>query len=397
MALAFRRTLAALLIVGAASFGRASPALAGPPEGVAAEGPLVSEQTPEPASKTEAEIKAEAKAEVAAAIAAFELGDYALALVHFEAAMALRPAPKLHYNIGVCHQRLSLQTDEPEARTRRREQAIDSYNRYLEQNPDADDRRDVAAIIRELGGTPVTNTPIKPVFESSGSTDEPEPEGEASPPPDALDGQLDRPAPESKPPPHHGRVGVLLGLGLGSSLIGNRDIAARGLFMFELHAGGFVGRKRSFLIAAQTNIYTGASLRTDRLSFWALHLGLIGEQQWVVARERLAIGLGGVLGLASQSVVEGVNAAPPLCSVNRNSQVAGRNGGQFALRFELAALVGARRRGMLMVMLQPTLDVFGRPKGGQDCLPGQSPWEALRVTERWQFLMFAGAGYSLRF
>jgi tetratricopeptide (TPR) repeat protein len=386
--MALRRTLAAWLLVGSAALALGSaPALAGPPEG--------------PAVDPEADTKALAKAEVVAAIAAFEVGDYALALVHFEAAMALRPSPKLHYNIAVCHQRLSLQTDDPEARTRHREQAIDSYNLYLEQNPEAEDRREVAAIVRELGGTPVINTPIKPVFEAPDPPEPDPPEPEPVPdelPPDAVDGQLDPPPlPKPPPPPNHGRFGVTLGLGLGSSLVGNRDIAARGLFMLDLHGGGFVGPKRRFLLAAVSTVYTGASLRTDRLSFWALHLGLLGEQQWVVANERLAIGLGGSIGSAHQTVLQGVNAAPPICTVGNNSQVAGRNGAHFAARLDLALLVGQRRRGMLMVLLQPTFDVFGPPKNGESCQPGQSPWDALNVRERWQFLMFAGAGYSLRF
>jgi hypothetical protein len=389
MAPGFRRSLAAVLIASAATLIE-STANGAPPE---VEGPVT------PAVDT----TAAAKAEVKSAILAFDTGDYALALAHFQAAMDLRPAPKLYYNIAVCHQRLSLQTDDPEARTRHREQAIDNYNLYLEHNPEAEDRRDVAAIVRELGGTPVINTPIKPVFEDPEQHDpdaeQPDPEQPDELPPDAVDGQLDPPPPQPKPPslPHHGRFGITLGLGLGSSLIGNRDIAARGLFMFDLHGGGFVGPKRRFLLAAQTSIYTGASLRTDRLSFWALHLGLLGEQQWVVANERLAIGLGGVVGLASQTVLQGVNAAPPVCSVNRNSQVAGRNGGQFGARFDLSLLIGQRRRGMLMVLIQPTFDVFGPPKNGANCQPGQSPWDALNMTERWQFLLFAGAGYSLRF
>ncbi len=377
-----------VLLLVSASAAFESPASAAPPETASPE--------PDDAEPDDAELKAQAKLEVGAAIAAFEIGDYALALVHFEAAMALRPVAKLHYNIAVCHQRLALQSEEAEQRTRHREQAIDSYNQYLALNPDADDRLEVAGIVRELGGRPVINTPIKPVFERS---DEPPPDAEAAqddePPPDALDGQLE--APKPLPLPHHGRFGVLLGTGIGSSLLTNRDIAARGLFLLDLHGGGFVGRKRSFLLAAQTTIYTGAALRSDRLSLWALHLGLIGLQQWVVANQRVELGLGGVVGLASQSITQGANAAPPLCSVNKNTQVAGRNGGEFAARFELAVLVGERRRGMFMVMLQPTFDVFGRPKGGENCLPGQSPWDALAVTERWQFFLFAGAGYSLRF
>jgi tetratricopeptide (TPR) repeat protein len=378
----------AVALLSCAAMAWSASVHAGPPESAS---PV--------ASESEAEIKAKAKAEAQTAIAAFEQGDYALALVHFEAAMALRPAPKLHYNIAVCHQRLALQTDDPEQRTRHREQAIDSYNRYLEQNPGAEDRGEVAAIVRELGGTPVVNTPIKkPVFEGGGTPSEggegPREGGEVTPDAAPLE-----PPPTSKPPspPHHGRFGVLLGLGVGSSLIGNRDVAAPVLFNLDLHGGGFVGPKRRVLLAAQTSIYTGGSLRSDRLSFWGLHLGLLAEHQWVVARERLAIGLGGLAGLASQSVAQGTNAAPPLCSIGSGTQVAGRNGGQFAARLHLALLVGPRRRGMLSVLLQPTVDVFGRPRGGQDCLPGQSPWEALDMTERWQILMFAGAGFSLRF
>ena len=117
------------------------------------------------------------------------------------------------------------------------------------------------AATRNAIATPVINTPIKPVFDTgdpgdpaeSDETDEPPPDvvPEQPTPPDAVDGQLDPPAlPKPPPPPHHGRFGVTLGLGLGSSLIGNRDIAARGLFVLDLHGGGFVGPKRRFLLAA---------------------------------------------------------------------------------------------------------------------------------------------------
>ena len=136
-----------------ATSGVAAVARAAPPETEVAS-PAMSDD----------ERKQAARAEVAAAKSAFAAGDLEGAIGHYEAAMDLLPAPKLHYNIGVCHQRLALQAETSQQRTLHRDLAIDSYNTYLEQNPRADDRLEVADTIRELGGVPVTMPSLmKPV------------------------------------------------------------------------------------------------------------------------------------------------------------------------------------------------------------------------------------------
>ncbi|WP_146155575.1 hypothetical protein, partial [Enhygromyxa salina] len=152
-----RSALGSLLVVAALSGG---PAVAATPP----------EPEAQPTAASEAELKAAARLEVQAGSAAFQAGDFQLALDHYEAAMALLPAPKLHYNIGVCHQRLALDAESSEDRTRQRDLAIESYNAYLEQNPGAEDRLEVAETIRELGGSATTMPRLKPLFEDDEST-----------------------------------------------------------------------------------------------------------------------------------------------------------------------------------------------------------------------------------
>ena len=148
------------------------------------------EQEPPPDERPPAEAKARAKAEVAAASQAFAAGDFALAIQRYEAAMTILPAPKLHYNIGVCHQRLALQAETPAERTRHRDLAIDSYNRYLGENPKAGDRLEVAETIRDLGGTPATRA-LVPLFEDDEVEGAEEVEGSDDPPKEGgtLDGE----------------------------------------------------------------------------------------------------------------------------------------------------------------------------------------------------------------
>ncbi|MFO7565054.1 MAG: hypothetical protein R6X02_20580 [Enhygromyxa sp.] len=350
--------------------------------------------------------KAAAKAEVAAARAAFSSGDFQAAIEHYQAAMAILPAPKLHYNIAVCHQRLSLEAAAPEDRTRERDLAIESYNRYLEQNPRAEDRLEVAETIRELGGTPVTMPALKPLFEGGPpdqgedeGEDEGEGEGEQTPgdPPSAHPPSDPSPSPRKQPPyPAHGRFGVMLAGGFSPTMSAAKAVDAPGLFALDLHAGGFLGRKRQFLLAAQTMLYSGAALRPDGFSFYGYSLGLLGQQTWVVGREAAQLSLGGVVALTGQGLNQREEVPPPLCRIERGAQIASRSGGVFAPRFDLGILLGLRRRGMLSVLIQPSFAVFGDGPRGEQC-GDETPWTTLGVRRRWQFQLWAGGGYSFRF
>jgi hypothetical protein len=349
-------------------------------------------------SDDEQQRKTAAKAEVEAARAAFSSGDYQAAIDHYQAAIALLPAPKLHYNIGVCHQRLALQAEEPEDRTRERDLAVESYNRYLEQNPRADDRLEVAETIRELGGTPVTMPALKPLFGGGGEPAD----HDGTEPPDSEDQTTavdPVPAKPTKQPPYpaHGRFGVMLTGGLSPTLSAAAAIDAPALFGIDLHAGGFLGRNRRFLLAAETMLYSGATLRPNGFSFYGYSLGLLGQQTWVVGREAAQLSLGSVVALTGQGLNQRETVPPPLCRIERGPQIAGRTGGVIAPRFDLGILLGLRRRGMLSVLVQPSFAVFGDGPRGEQCTGDETPWTVLGLDRRWQFQLWAGAGYSMRF
>jgi len=375
-----------------------------------------------PASEAEleqpakAELEQAARAEVAEAAEAFGAGGYAAAIAHYEAAMAILPAPKLHYNIAVCHQRLALEAETPEARTRERDRAIESYNAYLEQNPQADDRLEVAELIRELGGTPVTRPELKSPF-AADDDDEPEADpdeaDEADDPhdpddPDAATGDpatgepsephTDAPR-ETKPiPPRHGRVGINLLGGYGPDLASTELIDAPGLFGAEFYGGGMLGPRRRLLLAAYTQLYIGATLDPGGFGLSGYALGLLGEQSWVLGRDAILLGVGGVAALTGQAlgardIVEGA----PACRLESNTVAARRSGALLGGRLDLGVLIGPRRRGMLGLVVMPSLAIWGDGPTGVDCDAGTTPWTALGLRRRWHVQLWAGAGFSFRF
>jgi tetratricopeptide (TPR) repeat protein len=390
-----RRSVIAWLLASVAtiSVARAAPPDAAPPDAAPA---------------NEDEIKAAARNEVRAGSEAFQAGDYPTAIIHYEAAIALRPAPKLHYNIAVCHQRLSLSAETPEERTRQRDLAIERYNAYLEQNPQAEDRLDVAQTIRDLGGSPVTMPGLKPIFEGEpepgdGDVDEGTHETPADPPSDPLIDAFTEPPPQEPPPyPNHGRFGMVFLGGFSPSLSKAQAVDARGLFAVDVHGGGFVGKRHRFLLAGHGALLSGATLNPDGLSFYGYSLGLLGQQTWalggVVGREAVQIGFGGLAALTGQGINERVDVPPPLCSLtDRGAQIANRTGGLFASRFDLGILMGARRRGMIGILVQPSLGVFGDGRTASACQGDDTPWTVLGIPRRLQFQLWLGAGFSFRF
>lgn len=82
---------------------------------------------------------AQARLHVDAAQSAFDAGRYEEAIREFRAAYDLVPEPRLSYNIGVCFERLE-----------RREDAIEHFERYLREEPEASDREAVRERISRL-------------------------------------------------------------------------------------------------------------------------------------------------------------------------------------------------------------------------------------------------------
>ena len=108
----------------------------------AGDAPIV---TPAPASDDEA--LAQAKQHFQAGRDAFDARDYQNALREFRTAQQLKPSPLLEYNIGLCFEALG-----------RKKKAVQSYQSFLQQRPDADNRAEVEARIagleRSLGSAP---------------------------------------------------------------------------------------------------------------------------------------------------------------------------------------------------------------------------------------------------
>jgi tetratricopeptide (TPR) repeat protein len=71
--------------------------------------------------------------------AAFTREDYSTAAARFEAAFALSPRPRILYNLGVTYDRLGMP-----------QQALDAFERYLHQLPNAPERAQVEERIRVL-------------------------------------------------------------------------------------------------------------------------------------------------------------------------------------------------------------------------------------------------------
>ncbi|PRQ04364.1 hypothetical protein ENSA5_08420 [Enhygromyxa salina] len=174
-------------------------------------------------------------------------------------------------------------------------------------------------------------------------------------------------------------------------------VDAPGLLALDIHGGGFLGPRRRFLLAAHTSAYVGATLGPDGLSLFGYSVGLLGQQTWVVGREAAQIGLGSVVALTGQTLSTRADVPPPLCSLDGGVQVASRSGALLSPRFDLGILLGSRRRGMIALLVQPGFAIFGDGPSGATCQNDDTPWTSLGIRRRWQFQLWAGAGYNFRF
>jgi hypothetical protein len=124
--------------------------------------------------------------------AAFAREDYSTAAARFEAAFALSPRPRILYNLGVTYDRLELP-----------QQAIDAYERYLNQLPNAPEREEVDARLRVLRAEAEIALERSQALNVTAATPSPQsPSARATEPG----------APAAPSPAHTGRtVGIVLG------------------------------------------------------------------------------------------------------------------------------------------------------------------------------------------
>lgn len=368
-----------------------------------------------------------AAAAVEAATRAFAAGDHARALAEFERAMALRPSPKLHYNIGVCREQLMLAARAGGDAARASEHAaagVEAFNAYLRDVPAAPDRIEVEETIRRLGGTPLTQPQLKPIpplrRDEHGSTpnveardgeepgvDAADPDASASEEPGEEPGEFP-PPPEPPPadttvppgpPPTvilpgrpRGRVGGGFGL-LGQPQLGTccLDGAVQGLLTGR--AGGFFGARRRVYLGAGALLagagQTSASkpvLNTQALLFEVEYGHPLGRAQ------RVELVAGG-FALAAREALRAREGQPlPACSAASGRLVSQRGGGGAGGRLGLLVLLGARNNHEIGVRVSTAVLGFG--KGTGSCEP--RPFAELAVPKA-RLLVHADIGYSFRF
>jgi tetratricopeptide (TPR) repeat protein len=284
----------------------------------------------------------QAAAAIETANAARAAGDIAAALEHYQRALELRPAAALHYNIAVCHHMLmSRAADSDPARERSRVAAIESYNRYLEERPEASDRVAVEKAILTLGGKPTSKPPFTVRrIRSNGSngprstsapTEEPSSAVEreaigsqqarhstgdnddrsASAPTGAL---IERPPPAKEPPSPYSRglfsveaeVATLHPAPLGGS-----RLAAAPMLGPAITVGGLLGERKRVLLGAETAFSVQPAASSSKLTVSLWRLGFLSMVRFPLGSKRATIiAVGGQFGVGLESLHS--SADPPL-------------------------------------------------------------------------------------
>lgn len=361
--------------------------------------------------------KAAARKAAEAAAAAFAAGDFAGALARFEEAMALRPNPKLHYNLGVCHQRLTRDAaarGDSDAEARHAAAAIDAFNAYLRDNPDAADRVAVETLVQDLGGTPSTRPQLRdplaplPVAPNSTPTTSPGPLPKPYDPPDATPATPPAPiapiAPTTPPEPPlpRGYLGAATGLVTQPQLVDTAglDGAYQGLLL--LRGGARLGKRRGLELGAQ--IWLALPAQTDvtklALSTQALIVD-IGYAVRLGPNRRLELPLGLELGLAREGLRVRTGQPLPACAAHTSGTlVSARPGGMAGGRLGLAVLVGPRRNHEIGMHIHLAFLGFGPGSAATTCEDPSSTLErpfAAAGIARTRLVLSTSLGYAFRF
>lgn len=351
--------------------------------------------------------KGEAAAAVVAAAKAFEAGDFAAALAGFERAQALRPAPKLHYNVGLCRRELMLAArtrGDAAAEAEHAAAAVAAFNAYLQEVPTADDRSEVEELVRGLGGTPLTQPRLKPIPTpredpppSVGASVAPPPVTFA-PPPVPTEGaatQVSGPAPRAPEVPlRGGRVGASFGLVVEPQLRPSRlDGGVQGHLSARI--GGFAGSRRRVYLGL--GVLLGAAGQTSAEKLGLTTQLLFFEAEYNVplgTRRRLELALGG-LASAAREALRIREGEPPGCAARATGKLASqRVGGGAGGRVGLLVLLGPRRNHEIGVRLTTLILGFGGGSAAAACSP--RPFAAHEVPQA-RVILYSETGYALRF
>jgi hypothetical protein len=360
-----------------------------------------------------------ARAAVAAARKAASAGDWATALARFEEAYALRPATKLHHSLAVCHHRLASQLA-GEAQTRHRGAAIVEYEAYLREAPEAPDRGEVEAAIRELGGTtggdegmphvdPDARRPgdYSDLWKDVPGTD-PVPQPAAEPPPPA--GPVAAPvAPTpaarvvSEPQLPRGRIGVAIVTAVLHPLrtLASDRLDAPILGGLMLHGAGHVGARKRVAVGAEALLVGMLPFRPTRYGLAYAHLAATVDARFPVGkRQRWELQIGGHLGLAVESLRERSEPANPVscgAATRDPKEASARLGGTLGARAGVAVLLGRRRRNAIGLRVTPSLLGFGGGRTDASCDPPISPFREVGLRGPVAFGLFTDLGWSFRF
>jgi hypothetical protein len=342
-------------------------------------------------------------------------GAYDEALREFARALELRPSPKLHYNIAVCHQHLMIEADragDDSAALGHRRRAALAYARYLERSPEAADRADVEALIDRLGGAPA-NDPDG----AAASSNEDAPTSfkgewealergrrEAAVAPAARersrgDADIERPARHYR----HADVGLAFAVLViqPAQVASSQNVEGLPLLGAGLRAGAFLGPRRRVNLGAEAFAFGATERAPDKHALTAGHIGVTaGYGLPLGSSRRIELGFGGMVAAAGQTLRRrGVSEATcPTVSSDEN-EVSKRGALILAGRLTLAVLLGHRRRHALALRIAPGLGLFG--EGSKDdreaCQGEESPFQEFGLSAGPGLVVLSDLGYAARF
>ncbi len=386
-------------------------------------------ETSETSQASEASETGEASEALTRAREAIRAHDYQVALRHYHEALRLQPAPKLHFNIAVCHHRLMAAAEPGSARyEEQRAAAVDAYNHSLEASPGAEDVAEVEALIVALGGTPFTQNPepwtielVEPdeVPDAPRLDDDAPAEDDPAPPTHGDDAWGPSPdptpeqSPEPAPPPDkvplvnpRGRVGVFIPVIMATpgALARSEGVDALPMIGLGLRGEGFLGVTRRIALGGEL---AGVFQPADDATLHRLGTGYVGvtlEYRHPLAGGRFEIGGGALVGGGTQAVRFSGDPTLP-CSVHaRGSEEASRRNGMWAnARLYLAALLGQRRNHELSLRLGPGLGAFSSGtvadlvEDGRSCEGSPSAFEQLGLPRGAALVVSIDLGYAPRF
>jgi tetratricopeptide (TPR) repeat protein len=383
--------------------------VAGPPESA----PVATEEAPidpEPGEQNDREAAVQA---VARAREAARDGDFETALTEFERAQQLRPSPKLHYNVAVCHQRLMLRAREVGDEQAEREHArgaLDAYRLYLEDIPDAKDRPEVEAEIEKLSVAGVGPS------EEGGSTageDPPQPasfhdEWEALEQKEREEEQAAAPATTPKKKPKDKRLRGRIGLAGGAALVqparlaGNDEVEGLPGLGAGLYGGAYLGKRRRLNLGSELWAYGSLNAAGRNHGLTGGHIGLTLDHSLVFGKKRrFELGLGGMVAIMGQTLRRrGLsNATCPTTTSSDDNAISQRGGLLLSGRIVMAVLLGRRRRHALALRVSPGLALLG--EGSKDdrevCESEDSPFEEFGLSAGGALSVLGDLGYAARF